>query len=236
MRLLVFLILTSLSFSFDIVPNPITANSDVNGSVSINSTGKSTWNAIVTNKISALSNGSGLSLANQSGTTLAILDPLVNHLGIGVVPDPDLNSSYVGIQFPNLSINAGALPGQADAYLHYNAIRENADTFYDANGFAARLIFNNGSFIFDNAASGTAGASVPFSRRVVLNDSGNLGVGISSPQRKLHVSDGLRLEPQASPPASAANGDMYLDSDGNQALCVYLNGSWVVAAGTGTCG
>ncbi|MCE2928060.1 MAG: hypothetical protein LW817_00330 [Candidatus Caenarcaniphilales bacterium] len=69
----------------------------------------------------------------------------------------------------------------------------------------------------------------------VVNNGGNLGVGISAPARKLHISQAMRLEPQSSPPASPSAGDLYVDSDGTQALCIYLNGDWVVAAGTGSC-
>jgi hypothetical protein len=48
-----------------------------------------------------------------------------------------------------------------------------------------------------------------------LNNSyleGNLGVGTSDPQQKVHISGVLRLEPQASPPAGGA-GDLYAGTD-----------------------
>ena len=48
-----------------------------------------------------------------------------------------------------------------------------------------------------------------------LNNSyleGNLGVGTSDPQQKVHVSGVLRLEPQATPPAGGA-GDLYAGTD-----------------------
>ena len=59
--------------------------------------------------------------------------------------------------------------------------------------------------------------------RMVLDRSGNLGVGTTSPARKLHISDAMRLEPLTRPPASPSAGDLYFDD--SQALCVYVNGS-----------
>ncbi|MCE2929091.1 MAG: hypothetical protein LW817_05630, partial [Candidatus Caenarcaniphilales bacterium] len=63
----------------------------------------------------------------------------------------------------------------------------------------------------------------------------NIGIGTDSPQRALHVNDVMRLTPRSSAPGSPASGDIYIDSDGTQAACVYLNGAWVVMAGTGSC-
>jgi hypothetical protein len=59
----------------------------------------------------------------------------------------------------------------------------------------------------------------------VINNGGNLGVGISAPARKLHISQAMRLEPQSSPPTSPALGDLYVDSD-TTSLCYYNGSSW----------
>jgi hypothetical protein len=66
-----------------------------------------------------------------------------------------------------------------------------------------------------------------------ITDNGDIGVGIPAPQRKLHISEAMRLEPQTSPPASASMGDLYVDDSG--ALCFYDGISWSVAAGAGAC-
>ena len=42
--------------------------------------------------------------------------------------------------------------------------------------------------------------------------SGNVGIGTTSPQRTLHVSDVMRLEPRASAPTSPGEGDIYMDA------------------------
>ncbi len=43
---------------------------------------------------------------------------------------------------------------------------------------------------------------------------GNVGVGVSAPQQKVHISGAMRLEPQATAPAGAL-GDLYAGTDGN---------------------
>jgi len=44
---------------------------------------------------------------------------------------------------------------------------------------------------------------------------GNLGVGVRAPQQKVHISGAMRLEPQATAPATGALGDLYVGTDGN---------------------
>ena len=53
---------------------------------------------------------------------------------------------------------------------------------------------------------------------------GNLGVGTSTPQRKVHISGAMRLEPQAAEPANGALGDLYVGTDGN--LYFHNGSSW----------
>ncbi len=43
---------------------------------------------------------------------------------------------------------------------------------------------------------------------------GNLGVGTSSPQQKVHINGVMRLEPQAAPPTGAL-GDLYVSTGGD---------------------
>lgn len=44
---------------------------------------------------------------------------------------------------------------------------------------------------------------------------GNIGVGLEAPQRQIHVSEAMRLEPQATAPSNGALGDLYVGTDGN---------------------
>jgi hypothetical protein len=52
-----------------------------------------------------------------------------------------------------------------------------------------------------------------------------VGIGTTSPQRALHISDVLRLEPRASAPSSPSEGDIYVNSTGHHIYC-YLNNTW----------
>lgn len=49
---------------------------------------------------------------------------------------------------------------------------------------------------------------------VKVDRTGNVGIGIATPLRKLHVSEAMRLQPQATAPASGALGDLYVNTDG----------------------
>jgi hypothetical protein len=47
---------------------------------------------------------------------------------------------------------------------------------------------------------------------------GNVGIGTSNPQRRLHLKDVLRISPSTTP-ASSAKGDIYFDSTTNKLRC-----------------
>jgi len=71
----------------------------------------------------------------------------------------------------------------------------------------------------------TAGSTMPFrikpgapTNSVYISEEGNVGIGTSTPARKLHVSDVMRLEPTTTP-ASPAKGDIYFDATSNKARC-----------------
>lgn len=70
--------------------------------------------------------------------------------------------------------------------------------------------------------------------RVTVEDAGNVGIGVTSPARVLHISDAMRLEPVSGPPASPSNGDLYYDD--SHALCIYVNGVWRVVEDGGSGG
>ncbi|MEY3444750.1 MAG: hypothetical protein RLZZ519_3031, partial [Bacteroidota bacterium] len=60
---------------------------------------------------------------------------------------------------------------------------------------------------------------------VWIKSNGNVGVNMSAPQRSLHVSDVMRLEPRATAPSSPSKGDIYFDSVLNK-LRVYDGTTW----------
>jgi len=54
---------------------------------------------------------------------------------------------------------------------------------------------------------------------------GNVGIGIPDPQRPLHISDVLRLEPRVDPPLDPMEGDLYVNSIDHHIYC-FLDGIW----------
>jgi hypothetical protein len=58
-----------------------------------------------------------------------------------------------------------------------------------------------------------------------LTVTSNIGVGVSSPQRALHVNDVIRLEPRATEPTNPSKGDIYMDNNTNK-LRVFDGTQW----------
>jgi hypothetical protein len=111
------------------------------------------------------------------------------------------------------------------------------------NGYGARFtgrIANDPVLLIKSAASQAANLQEwqnnAGTALTVISNGGNLGIGTSSPARKLHISQAMRLEPlSGSQPASPAMGDLYMDGN-TGTLCLYDGSAWVpVAGGTMTC-
>jgi hypothetical protein len=64
---------------------------------------------------------------------------------------------------------------------------------------------------------------------VEINDNlkvaSKVGIGVASPQRTLHISDVMRIEPSASAPTNPSEGDMYMDSTTHK-LMVFDGTNW----------
>ncbi|MBT3407440.1 hypothetical protein HN827_01945 [archaeon] len=61
-----------------------------------------------------------------------------------------------------------------------------------------------------------------------------VGIGTTNPQRNVHITDTMRLEPRSAAPSSASLGDLYVDSDSNE-LCFYDGSSWTGLKSDGVC-
>jgi len=59
----------------------------------------------------------------------------------------------------------------------------------------------------------------------IQNGTGNVGIGTTNPQRALHISDVLRLQPRGSAPSNPSEGDIYVSSSNHHIYC-YLDGTW----------
>ena len=62
--------------------------------------------------------------------------------------------------------------------------------------------------------------------RLTVDSNGNVGIGVSAPERTLHVNDVLRLQPRATAPSDPKAGDMYIDSSDSNKLKVYDGTTW----------
>jgi hypothetical protein len=63
-------------------------------------------------------------------------------------------------------------------------------------------------------------------RKVIFGGTNiRVGIGTERPQRILHISDVMRLEPRGSAPANPSEGDIYVRSTDHHIYC-YLNGFW----------
>jgi|GEM_PF-2989864 len=122
------------------------------------------------------------------------------NVGIGVLPDSKLRldiSDSLRIQGLNYST-------------------------YPTSGEGLELAYNPASDTaviqaVDRDAGGVSG-------KLYLGD-GNVGIGTSSPARKLHVRYVMRLEPRASVPSSPSEGDIYMSSTDHK-LKVYDGTAW----------
>jgi hypothetical protein len=60
---------------------------------------------------------------------------------------------------------------------------------------------------------------------------GNVGIGMSNPQEALDINGAMHLTPQANPPTTANDGDIYADTDDN--LYYFSNSTWQALNGGG---
>lgn len=59
---------------------------------------------------------------------------------------------------------------------------------------------------------------------------GNIGINVENPQRSLHISDVMRIEPRMEPPSNPSLGDIYVNNITNSA-CFFNGNSWLILAG-----
>lgn len=117
------------------------------------------------------------------------------NVGIGVTPSASTE--------PLLQMQNGGMVAAAGPYAHFvaNAFYGSGGWTYTASASATRYEQGVGIHSWHSAGSGTAGATVAFTERMRIDASGNVGIGTSSPQLKLVVSNsgaaGLEISPDA---------------------------------------
>lgn len=126
----------------------------------------------------------------------------------------------------NTAVGGTAMYGNRTGYQNtavgYSALDSNfAGNLNTAIGFHA----NVGADSLTNATAIGANAVVSSSNSLVLGNNANVGIGVNSPARSLHVRDVMRLEPRDTAPANPAEGDIYMDSSTHK-LMVYDGTVW----------
>jgi hypothetical protein len=137
---------------------------------------------------------------------------------------------------------AGGTPRQQHASILYNnkiyswgglnnsfSLLNTVDIYYIGGQQPIFSMYENGAKMISFGANATI--NLDYGRLAITG--GNVGIGTTIPQRKLHISDAMRLQPITSAPSSPSQGDLYFDD--SDALCVYVTAGWTKLAGSGTC-
>ena len=81
-----------------------------------------------------------------------------------------------------------------------------------------------GDFSIADEVDNATGGDGSVKRLIIKRNTGNVGIGVVNPKRKLHVSEAMRLEPQENAPENPKMGDMYFGKDGK--LHLHNGTSW----------
>lgn len=136
-----------------------------------------------------------------------------SNLGLGVTPSAWSTSG--NMQLPTLTLAGRDFSIGANYY-------QSGDYRYVTTAPSSRLSFFNGTFQFIQAPSGTAGTVMSSTQAMTLDASGNLGIGTSSPTRKLTVAS----ETAGLPTLGTGSGGLFLSSNnGLYGLYGGVNGS-----------
>ena len=155
------------------------------------------------------------------------------NLGLAVTPQSAWQ--WPAFQIQNAALTGGASPGDR-MDLSFNFFRNGAAAQgqYIANGFASNYRQTTGQHQWQVAASGTAGNAITFTTPMVLDNSGNLGLGTSSPSASAildaqSTTKGVRMPnmttTQKNAISSPATGLMVFDTTLAK-LCVYSGAAW----------
>ena len=120
------------------------------------------------------------------GGTQIVKDASGN-VGLGVTPSA-WGSGWTALQLPGGSLMSQSATGFTN--LLSNAFYNGTNYIYVTAAPATSYRQNNGSHVWNIAATGTVGNAISFTQAMTLDASGNLGVGTSSPAGKLHVASG----------------------------------------------
>lgn len=117
---------------------------------------------------------------------------IVGKLGVGAAPAAwPATSSAVDFGGSGVSyIGFNSTGGLPYGYIYSNSYYNGTNNIYKTNSFATATGFGNtGKFQWFTAPSGTAGNTVAFTEVMTIDNTGNVGIGTSSPSTKLNIAD-----------------------------------------------
>jgi hypothetical protein len=142
----------------------------------------------------------GIQFRTQGPETVKATLTASGNLGLGVTPSAWV-SSFKALQIGSVLglWNVTNVVGFSN-----NIYNDGTASKYITSDFSTIFEHSSGQFRWLTAPSGTAGNAISFTQAMTLNASGNLGIGTTSPNKKLElntangVSDGLRITYNAS--------------------------------------
>jgi hypothetical protein len=168
------------------------------------------------------------------GTDLLALTTSGN-LGLGVTP-PAWGSGNKAFQISN----TGSIVGTSGALQTFNNAYDLAGTFkYLTNGYATRYYQYEGTHVWMNAASGTAGNTATFTQAMTLDASGRLSIFSTSSSYSMQIGDGSAASRDVAIIGGASNASTQrYDLSGTGTLTIGFNnaGSTVNNLPTGVAG
>jgi hypothetical protein len=149
------------------------------------------------------------------GTERARVDSS-GRFGIGSTFTPAAYQNINGYFQNGRSGWAYVVDDSANTHLVHNIIFNGTNNTFAGTGYASRMsiVDADGSFRWYQAGSGSAGGTASLSTRMTLDASGNLGVGVTSPNGKLSVAGNITLEPGGSGPVASSRPQLWRGADG----------------------
>ena len=131
----------------------------------------------------------------SSTLTDSVITESGNNLGIGVTPKTGGNT-WQHIQFGGTGNIIGRISDSTvDAMFanNYYINSSNVDS-HIITGAATRMFLNDGEIRFDTAPSAAADAAAVFTNRLFIANTGNVGIGTTSPAYKLDINGDFRVK------------------------------------------
>jgi hypothetical protein len=127
--------------------------------------------------------GTDFSLYNATSSALMYQISSSGNLGLGVTP----SAWSQGKAFEFVNSGYGLWNGGSSTYITANMYYNGGFKYANTGSQASNYYQYQGQHIWNIAPSGTAGNAITFTQAMTLDNSGNLGIGVTSPTSRLHI-------------------------------------------------